>query len=94
MTEISPYSNNLLLPSERATLGQSSLATGRLAQNGRAAGADDDSLGVREDGGDGEAAGALDVHEERPGGGDEGLHRINRQYSSFFDEEVDKVQGL
>lgn len=53
-----------LLPSERAALGQAGLATGGLAKHGCAALADDDGLGVGEDGGDGEAAGALDVHEE------------------------------
>ena len=31
---------------------------------------------MREDGGDGEAAGALDVHEEGAGGWDEGLWRL------------------
>lgn len=62
-----------LLPSERAALGQPSLTTGRLAEDGGASLADDDGLGVREDGGDGEAAGALDVHEEGSRGGDEGL---------------------
>lgn len=35
--------------------------------------ADDNGLGVGEDGGDGEAAGALDVHEEGSGSGDESL---------------------
>jgi hypothetical protein len=65
-----------LLPPERAALGQTSLATGGLAQDGGAALADDDGLGVREDGGDGEAAGALDVHEERSGGGHEGLELV------------------
>lgn len=62
-----------LLSPERAALGQAGLSTGRLAENGRAALADDDGLGVRENGGDGEAAGALDVHEEGPRGGDESL---------------------
>jgi hypothetical protein len=65
-----------LLPSERASLGQTGLATGRLAENGGAALADDDSLGVGEDGGDGEAAGALDVHEEGPGRRHEGLELV------------------
>lgn len=65
--------NAHLLSSERATLGQSSLTTSRLAENGGASLADDDGLGVGENGGDGEAAGALDVHEERAGGGDKGL---------------------
>jgi len=31
---------------------------------------------VREDGGDGEATGALDVHEEGSGGGHEGLELV------------------
>ena len=62
-----------LLPPERAALCQTRLAAGGLAQHLRAAGADDDGLGVREDGGDGEAAGTLDVHEEGSWAGDEGL---------------------
>jgi hypothetical protein len=53
-----------LLSPERAALGQSGLSTGRLAEDGRAASADDYCLCVGEDGGDGEAARALDVHEE------------------------------
>lgn len=56
-----------LLPSERAALSQASLATGGLAKHSCAALADDDGLGVGENGGDGEAAGALDVHEEGAG---------------------------
>lgn len=62
-----------LLSPERAALSQPGLATGGLAQDGGAALADDDGLSVREDGSDGEAAGALDVHEEGPGRGDKGL---------------------
>ncbi len=58
-----PRRTSLLSP-ERAALCETSLSTGWLAENGRAAGADDNCLGVREDGGDGEAAGALDIHEE------------------------------
>ena len=58
---------NRLLSSERAALRQSGLTTGRLAQNSGASLADDDGLGVRENSGDGEAAGALDVHEEGSG---------------------------
>jgi len=53
-----------LLSSERAAFGQACLSAGWLAEDGRAAGADDDGVCVREDGGDGEAAGAFDVHEE------------------------------
>ena len=65
-----------LLPSERASLCQSSFSSGRLAQYGAAAAADDNSLGVREDGGDGEAAGAFDVHKEGAGGGYKGLYDL------------------
>lgn len=53
-----------LLPPEGAALGQSGLASGRLAEHLRAACADYDGLCVGEDGGDGEAAWTLDVHEE------------------------------
>lgn len=62
-----------LLPAERAALSKTGLSTGGLAQDGGASLADDNGLGVRENGGDGEAAGALDVHEERAGGGHKGL---------------------
>ncbi len=62
-----------LLPPERAPLCEPRLAASGLAQHLRAAGADDDGLGVREDGRDGEAAGALDVHEEGAWAGDESL---------------------
>lgn len=62
-----------LLSPERAALGETGFASGRLAENLGAAGADDDGLCVREDGGDGEAAGALDVHEEGARAGDESL---------------------
>ena len=53
-----------LLSSEGAALCETSLSTSRLAEDCRAASADDDGLCVREDGGDCEAAGALDIHEE------------------------------
>ena len=65
-----------LLSSERAALGESGLTTGRLAKDGGAALADDNGLGVGEDGGDDEAAGALDVHEEGSGGGDKSLELV------------------
>lgn len=45
-------------------------------QDLRAALADDDCVGVREDGGDGEASRALDVHEERAGSGHKGLELV------------------
>lgn len=67
-----PSASPLLSP-ERATLSETSLTTGRLAKDGGARAADDDGLGVGEDGGDVEAAGALDIHEERAGGGHKGL---------------------
>ena len=53
-----------LLPPERTALCESGLATSWLAEHLRAAGADDNGLCVGEDGGDGEAAGALHIHEE------------------------------
>jgi hypothetical protein len=61
------------LPPERAALGEPGLAARGLAQHLRAAGADDHRLRVAEDGRDGEAAGALDVHEEAAGAGHEHL---------------------
>lgn len=64
---------NPLLSSERAALGQSSLTTSRLAKDSGAALADNDGLGVGKHGGDCEAAGALDVHEEGSGAGHQGL---------------------
>lgn len=51
------------------TLGQTGLTASWLAEDGRAGSALDDGLGVREDGGDVEAAWALYVHEVRAGGG-------------------------
>ena len=68
-----PY--NLLSP-KRTPLRQSRLPTRRLAQYSRATTADDDCLRMTEDGCDGEAAGALDVHEEGAGGWYEGLVRV------------------
>lgn len=65
-----------LLSAERAALGEPGLTTGRLAQNGGATLADDDGLGVGEDGGDGEASRALDVHEERAGGRNQSLELV------------------
>ena len=59
-----PESPCRLFLAERAPLREPRLAARRLAQHLRATGAHDDGLGVREDGRDGEAAGALDVHEE------------------------------
>ena len=41
------------------TLGETAAATGRLAEDSRARAAEDDGLGVREDGGDVEATRAL-----------------------------------
>lgn len=77
-----------LLSPERAALSQPSLATGGLAQHLGAASADNDGLGMREDGGDGEAAGALDIHEEGARCGNELLEivlvvrRIEREDTS------------
>ena len=49
------------------TDSKTGLTTGRLAKYLSAAAAEDDRLGVREHGCNGEAARALDVHEERVG---------------------------
>jgi hypothetical protein len=65
-----------LFPPERAALGEPCLATSGLAEHSGAAGADDDGLGVGEDGRDGEAAGALHIHEERAGALDESLELV------------------
>lgn len=46
------------------TLGQPGLAAGRLCEDGRAGAAEDGGLCVGEDGGDVEATGAFDIHEE------------------------------
>lgn len=62
-----------LLPSERAAFCKASLTTGGLAEDGRAGTTDDDCLGMRKDGRNVEAAGALHVHEERPRSRDKGL---------------------
>jgi hypothetical protein len=70
------YLTSCLLSSERAPLSETSLSTGWLAQNGRASGADDYGLCVGEDGGDGEAARALDIHEEGSGSWDKGLKLV------------------
>lgn len=53
----------LLLP-ERASLSQPSFSSCWLTKDGGTRAANDDGLGVREDGGDVEAPRALDVHEE------------------------------
>ena len=66
-----------LLSAERAALGEPGLATGGLAEDSRATLADDDGLGVGEDGGDGEAAGALDVHEEGARSGHKLLEQVS-----------------
>jgi hypothetical protein len=68
-----------LLSSERATLGESGLSSCWLAENGGATSADDDSLCVGEDGGDGEAAWALDIHEE----GSWCWHKVLKETVSF-----------
>ena len=58
---------NLRLLAERAALGQAGLTIGGLGKNLGARAANDNGLSVGEDGGDGEATRALDVHEERVG---------------------------
>jgi len=72
-----------LLSSERAALSQTSLSTSRLAEDSRAAGADDNGLCVRENGRNGEAARALDVHEERAGSWDKVLQLVLASLSGW-----------
>jgi len=67
-----PSQTNLLL-SEGAPFSETSLSTSGLAENGGAGSADDDGLGVREDGGNVKAARALHVHEERARSWDQSL---------------------
>ena len=74
--ELSCWADDLLSP-KAAAFCETGLATSGLAQDLRAAGADDDGLGVAEDGGDGEAAGALDVHEEGAWAWDESLASLS-----------------
>jgi hypothetical protein len=62
-----------LLSAERTSLGETGLSTSGLAENGSAGSADNDGLGVGEDGGDVEASRALNVHEERAGSRHKGL---------------------
>jgi len=84
-----------LLSAERATLSETGLATSGLAKDGRAASADDNGLGVREDGGDGEATGALDVHEEGTGSRHKGLKLVLASLSLRSGvEEVDRENHL
>ena len=58
------------------TFRESSLAPGGLAQDRGASDAEDDGLGVAEDGRDLVAAGALDVHEEGVGVLDQPLQLV------------------
>jgi hypothetical protein len=80
-----------LLSSEGAALGQACFSTGRLAKDGRAAGADDDGLCVREDSRDCEAAGALDVHEERSGSRDKVLLRVKSTSSTILERILSQM---
>jgi len=80
-----------LLSPERAALSKSGLATGGLAEDGRAALANDDGLGVGEDSSDGEAAGALHVHEERPGSRHKSLELVLASLSGRAG--VDEING-
>lgn len=76
---------------KRHTLGEPRLAAGRLAQHASAGAADDDRLRVREDGGDGKAAGALDVHEVRVGRLHEPLELVRALLR--LRERVEQVDG-
>lgn len=62
------YPSLVNLFAEATSLGEPSLAAGRGAEHDVARSAEDHGLCVAEDGGDLEAPGALDVHEEAVGG--------------------------
>ena len=62
------YPSLVNLFAEATSLGEPSLAAGRGAEHDVARSAKDHGLCVAEDGGDLEASGALDVHEEAIGG--------------------------
>jgi len=68
-----PHPHTNLLPPKRTPLRQPRLPPRRLTQHGRTPPTNHDGLRVREDGRDGEAAGAFYVHEEGAWGGDESL---------------------
>lgn len=65
-----------LLSSERAALGESGLTAGGLAKDSRARAASHNGLSVRKDGGDVDATGALNVHEEGSRLGDKSLELV------------------
>ena len=67
LNKLRPRCYSVALSPERAALGEAGLSASGSAQDGRAAWAVDNSLRVREDGRDVEAALALDVHEVRVG---------------------------
>jgi len=76
-SHIRPTSRSLLhLPPEGAPLSELGLASSGLAEHGGARGAEHHSGRVAEHGGDLEAAGALDVHEEGVGRLDETLELV------------------
>uniref|UniRef100_A0AAG5D400 Uncharacterized protein n=1 Tax=Anopheles atroparvus TaxID=41427 RepID=A0AAG5D400_ANOAO len=79
------------LPTEGAALGQARLATGRLAQDRRAAGTDHYALGMAEDGGDLVATGALHVHEVRVRMGHEALQLVTPLL--FSRQRVQEILG-
>ena len=57
-----------------------------MAEDSGASLADDNGLGVREDSGDGEAAGALDVHEEGSRGWNQGLYgQVSKSFARTID---------
>lgn len=73
------------------TLSQTGLTTGRLAKDSAARGAEDNGLGVAEDGADVQAAGALDVHEVRVGRLYESLELVGALL--VLDGGVKKIDG-
>ena len=81
----------MLLAPETAALRQPRLPAGRRAEDRGAPLAGDGGLGVREDGGDGVAAGALHVHEVAVGVLHEPLLLVRAPL--FFRRRVEQVYG-
>lgn len=82
------------LATEAASLRQSGLSSGGLAEHNIAGSAEDDGLGVGEDGGDVKAAGALDVHEEAVGRLDKALELVHLLLiGGVHVEEIDRHIG-
>ena len=76
---------------KKRTVNEAGLTAGGLAENLRAAAADNHRLGVREHSSDSKAARALDVHEERVGALNQTLELVAA--SLLLGRRVDEIDG-